>query len=140
MLYNVVSLPTATSTDNLQALEEVKDFCTTDLGRGGKQRWTYHILPESAIDSELRRLCDPHSSHSVDSVTFQPCTEYVTLNQDRYSIEEWNLHGGTWQFNAVYDGNRYRSSCVNDRAADPALTKVTVDMTRSTLSASDSHP
>lgn len=107
MLYNVVSLSAATSTENLQALEEVKDFCTTDLGRGGRQRWTYHILSESAIDSELRRLCDPQSFPSVDSVTFQPCTEYVTLNQDRYSVEQWSLPGGTWHFNAVYDGIRH---------------------------------
>lgn len=104
MIYNVVTLTAATSTENLQALEEVKDFCTTDLGRGGKQRWTYHVLSESAIDSQLQRLCDPRSSDSVDSVTFQPCIEYSSLNQDRYSIEEWDLHGGTWQFNAVYDG------------------------------------
>lgn len=104
MIYNVVALAAATSTENLQALEEVKDFCTTDLGRGGKQRWTYHTLSESAIDSQLQRLCDPCSSNSVDSVTFQPCTEYASLNQDRYSIEEWDLHGGIWQFSAVYDG------------------------------------
>lgn len=108
MLYNVVSLSAATSTENLQALEEVKDFCTTDLGRGGKQRWTYHHLSKNAVDNELRRLSDPHSSHSVDSVTFQPCTEYVSLNQDRYSIEEWDLHGGIWQFNAVYDGIQFQ--------------------------------
>ncbi|KAG8213848.1 phosphatase 2C-like domain-containing protein [Butyriboletus roseoflavus] len=105
MIYNVVTLPAATSTENLQALEEVKDFCTTDLGRGGKQRWTYHILSESNIDSQLQRLCDPRSSKSVDSVTFQPCTEYASLNQDRYSVEEWDLHGSIWQFNAVYDGH-----------------------------------
>ena len=104
MIYNVVNLAAATSTENLQALEEVKYFCTTDLGRGGKQRWTYHILPEGAVDSHLHRLCDPRSSHSVDSVTFQPCSEYAHLNQDRYSAEEWDLHGGIWQFNAVYDG------------------------------------
>lgn len=107
-MYSVVTLPAATSTENLQALEEVKDFCTTDLGRGGKQRWTYHILPESAVDSELQRLCDPRSSSSVDSVTFQPSSEYAIVNQDRYSIEEWDLHGGIWHFNAVYDGIRPR--------------------------------
>lgn len=105
-MYNVVTLAAATSTENLQALEEVKDFCTTDLGRGGKQRWTYHILPKNAVDGELQRLCDPRSSNSVDSVTFQPCPEYAILNQDRYSIEEWDLYGGVWQFNAVYDGIR----------------------------------
>ncbi|KAF8554716.1 protein serine/threonine phosphatase 2C [Imleria badia] len=104
-MYHVVTLSAATSTENLQALEEVKDFRTTDLGRGGKQRWTYHILAEGAVDTELQRLCDPRSSTSVDSVTFQPCPEYAILNQDRYSVEEWDLHGGIWQFNAVYDGH-----------------------------------
>ncbi|KAF9227476.1 protein serine/threonine phosphatase 2C [Gyrodon lividus] len=105
MIYNVISLSAATSTENLQALEEVKNFCTTDLGRGGKQRWTYHLLSQSAVNSELQRLCDPRSSKSVDSITFQPCSEYASLNQDRYSVEEWDLHGGPWQFNAVYDGH-----------------------------------
>lgn len=116
MMYSVVTLSPATSTENLQALEEVKDFCTTDLGRGGKQRWTYHILPESAVDSELQRLCDPCSSKTVDSVTFQPCSEYANLNQDRYSVEEWDLHGGIWHFNAVYDGIRPLGDSVDDRA------------------------
>ena len=110
-MYNVVTLSAATSTENLQALEEVKNFRTTDLGRGGKHRWTYHILPEGTVDGELRRLCDPRSSTSVDSVTFQPCPEYAILNQDRYSVEEWDLHGGTWQFNAVYDGIRSLLLC-----------------------------
>ncbi|KAF9244851.1 phosphatase 2C-like domain-containing protein [Melanogaster broomeanus] len=105
MVYDVISLSAATSTENLQALEEVKDFCTTDLGRGGKQRWTYHRLSESVIDNELQRLSDARSSNSVDSVTFQPYSEYTYLNQDRYSVEEWDLHGGAWQFNAVYDGH-----------------------------------
>ncbi|KAF8844758.1 protein serine/threonine phosphatase 2C [Paxillus ammoniavirescens] len=105
MVYNVISLSAATSTENLQALEEVKDFCTTDLGRGGKQRWTYHMLPESEVNNKLQRMCDPRSSNTVDSVTFQPCSEYTSLNQDRYSVEEWDLHGGTWQYNAVYDGH-----------------------------------
>ncbi|KIK97221.1 hypothetical protein PAXRUDRAFT_10309 [Paxillus rubicundulus Ve08.2h10] len=105
MIYNVISLSAATSTENLQALEEVKDFCTTDLGRGGKQRWTYHMLPESEVNNELRRMCDPRSSNTVDSVTFQPCSEHISPNQDRYSVEEWDLHGGAWQYNAVYDGH-----------------------------------
>jgi pyruvate dehydrogenase phosphatase len=125
MIYNVISLSAATSTENLQALEEVKHFCTTDLGRGGRQRWTYHLLSKSGVDSELERLCDPRSSSSVDSVTFQPCSDYVTLNQDRYNVEEWDLHGGVWQFNAVYDGIQIRSFSLNDHA-DPAWRRVKV--------------
>ncbi|KAG1777554.1 phosphatase 2C-like domain-containing protein [Suillus placidus] len=105
MVYSMVNLQAATSTENLQALEEVKDFCTTDLGRGGKERWTYHMLPEAALDVELRRMSNATSSTSVDSVTFQPCAAYADLNQDRYSIEEWELPGGVWQFTAIYDGH-----------------------------------
>lgn len=105
MVYNMVSLQAATSTENLRALEEVKDFYTTDLGRGGKERWTYHMLPEAALDVELHRMSNATSSTSVDSVTFQPCAAYAELNQDRYSIEEWELPGGVWQFTAIYDGH-----------------------------------
>ncbi|KAG2150811.1 phosphatase 2C-like domain-containing protein [Suillus clintonianus] len=105
MVYSMVNLQAATSTENLQALEEVKDFCTTDLGRGGKERWTYHMLPEAALDVELHRMSNATSSASVDSVTFQPCAAYADLNQDRYSIEEWELPGGVWQFTAIYDGH-----------------------------------
>jgi pyruvate dehydrogenase phosphatase len=105
MVYNMVNLQAATSTENLRALEEVKDFYTTDLGRGGKERWTYHMLPEAALDVELHRMSNATSSTSVDSVTFQPCAAYAELNQDRYSIEEWELPGGVWQFTAIYDGH-----------------------------------
>ncbi|KAG2361330.1 phosphatase 2C-like domain-containing protein [Suillus spraguei] len=101
----MVNLQAATSTENLRALEEVKDFYTTDLGRGGKERWTYHMLPEAELDVELHRMSNATSSTSVDSVTFQPCAAYADLNQDRYSIEEWELPGGVWQFTAVYDGH-----------------------------------
>lgn len=111
MVYSTVNLQAATSAENLEALEEVKDFCTTDLGRGGKERWTYHMLPEAALDVELNRMSNATSSRSVDSVTFQPCTAYANLNQDRYSNEEWELPGGVWQFTAIYDGalNSYTS-------------------------------
>ncbi|KAG1735086.1 phosphatase 2C-like domain-containing protein [Suillus paluster] len=105
MVYSTVSLQAATSTENLQALEEVKDFCTTDLGRGGRERWTYHLLPEAALNVELHRQSNASSSRSVDSVTFQPCAAYADLNQDRYSIEEWELPGGVWEFTAIYDGH-----------------------------------
>lgn len=115
-MYNVVTLSAATSTENLQALEEVKDFRTTDLGRGGRHRWTYHILSESAVDGELQRLCEHRSSKSVDSVTFQPCSEYGAFNQDRYNVEEWDLHGGIWQFNAIYDGTRPPLPCPDNHA------------------------
>ncbi|KAG2145939.1 phosphatase 2C-like domain-containing protein [Suillus bovinus] len=114
MVYDIVNLQAATSTENLRALEEVKDFYTTDLGRGGKKRWTYHMLAEAALNVELHRMSNATSSTFVDSVTFQPCAAYADLNQDRYSIEEWELPGGVWQFTAIYDGalNSLRTSYV----------------------------
>lgn len=105
MEYNVIRLDAAASSEHLQALEEVKDFRTTDLGRGGKDRWTYRLLPESALDAELRRRSNAHSSRFVDSITFQPCAAHSSPNQDRYSIEEWDMHGGIWRFSAIYDGH-----------------------------------
>ncbi|KAI6113217.1 phosphatase 2C-like domain-containing protein [Pisolithus croceorrhizus] len=105
MEYNVVRLDAATPSEHFQALEEVKEFHTTDLGRGGKDRWTYRLLPESALDIELQRRSVPHSTSFVDSVTFQPCTAHTCQNQDRYSIEEWDLRGGIWRFSAIYDGH-----------------------------------
>ncbi|KAH7908418.1 phosphatase 2C-like domain-containing protein [Hygrophoropsis aurantiaca] len=105
MVYDIVAIPAATSSENLQALEEVKDFCTTDLGRGGHERWTYHILPEPMLSAELESRSNACSRRYVDSVTFQPCAAYATLNQDRYSIEDWDLPGGTWTFTAIFDGH-----------------------------------
>ncbi|KAH7922369.1 protein serine/threonine phosphatase 2C [Leucogyrophana mollusca] len=105
MVYGVVAIPAATSSENLQALEEVKDFCTTDLGRGGHERWTYHILPEPTLSVELQTMSNARSRRYVDSVTFQPCAAYASLNQDRYSIEDWDLPGGSWTFTAIFDGH-----------------------------------
>lgn len=105
MEYNVVRLEAATSSEHLRALEEVKNFRTTDLGRGGKDRWTYRLLPESALDIELQRRSVLRSTSFVDSITFQPCTAHTSPNQDRYCTEEWDLQDGIWRFSAIYDGH-----------------------------------
>ena len=104
-MYNVVSLSPATSTDHLDALSEVRDFATTDMGRGGHRRWTYRILREPALTQELKRLSSPKSWRSgVDAVTFQPCQSYHSRSQDRYAVEEWPMPSGVWVFTGVFDG------------------------------------
>ncbi|KAJ6557184.1 protein serine/threonine phosphatase 2C [Mycena sp. CBHHK59/15] len=93
------------SAENLLALAEVSDFAKTDMGHPGEGPWTYRILREPSLTAELQRRSHPQSSRRVDSVTFQPCSPHVYQNQDRYVVEEWNLPGGTWQFNSIFDGH-----------------------------------
>lgn len=96
MSLHTISLPAASSLENLQALAEVQDFATTDTG------WTYRILPEPLLTSELARASNSLSTACSDSVTFQPCPYF--RNQDRHAVESWDLPGGTWTFIAVIDG------------------------------------
>ena len=51
----IVQLPPATLAETRSALEEVKDFATTDMGRGGPHRWAYRILREPELTQELAR-------------------------------------------------------------------------------------
>jgi pyruvate dehydrogenase phosphatase len=100
----VVSIPSASSSENLQALQEVSDFSTTDMGRGGRERWTYRILREPLLSMELARMSNACSHRFVDSVTFQPCPLYHSRSQDRRIVEDWDMPNGSWLFTAVLDG------------------------------------
>ncbi|OBZ68173.1 Protein phosphatase 2C C10F6.17c [Grifola frondosa] len=101
----VVNLSPATTSDCIGAFDEVKDFAVTDMGRGGPDRWTYRILREPGLTAELDRLSNPRSVGAVHSVTFQPCRSYHHRSQDRYTVEEWRLPGGTWTCTAIFDGH-----------------------------------
>jgi pyruvate dehydrogenase phosphatase len=101
---NLIAIPAASSSENLQALAAVSDFATTDMGRGGKDRWTYRILKEPALTSELTRMAHARSHRSIDSITFQPCLSYDWRNQDRCLVEELALPDGVWLLSAVLDG------------------------------------
>ncbi|OCH93119.1 protein serine/threonine phosphatase 2C [Obba rivulosa] len=106
MTIQVVSLSPASHDDNRNALEEVRDFATTDMDRGGPERWTYRVLNEPTLTQELSRLSCPKSWRTgVDAVTFQPCQSYHSRSQDRYAVEEWPMPGGTWVFTGVFDGH-----------------------------------
>ncbi|KAJ7713944.1 phosphatase 2C-like domain-containing protein [Mycena maculata] len=102
---SVVSVPAASSSENLLALAEVSHFGKTDMGHPGEGPWTFRILPEPFLTAELKRIACPRSNRKVDSLTFQPCSPHVYQNQDRFVVEEWNFPGGTWQFNSIFDGH-----------------------------------
>jgi pyruvate dehydrogenase phosphatase len=103
--HRVVSLTAATSLENLRALNEVRDFATTDMGLGGPERWTYRILQEPRLSSELQNIANPQSGGGIDTIDFQPCKLHDFRSQDRMCIEHWQMPpGGTWVFTALFDG------------------------------------
>ena len=102
----MVSLTAATSLENLRALNEVRDFATTDMGLGGPELWTYRVLQEPGLSTELQRLANPLSAGGIDAIDFQPCQLHEFRTQDRKCIEHWQMpsSGGTWAFTALFDG------------------------------------
>lgn len=133
--HRMVSLTAATSLENLRALNEVRDFATTDMGLGGPELWTYRILQEPGLSTELQRLANPLSVGGIDAIDFQPCQLHEFRTQDRKCIEHWQMpSGGTWVFTAIFDGQyilvcpgagvlegysrtrraRHRGTCVSD--------------------------
>jgi len=109
--HRVVSLTAASSLENLRALDEVKDFETTDMGLGGPERWTYRILQEPNLSAELQRRANPLSVNGIDAIDFQPCQLQEFRTQDRKCIESWQMpSGGTWEFTAIFDGQSIRSA------------------------------
>ncbi|THH16583.1 hypothetical protein EW146_g4080 [Bondarzewia mesenterica] len=112
---------------NLRALDEVRDFATTDMGRGGLERWTYRLLSEPQLSNELRRLANPSSKENIDSVTFQPCPMHEFRNQDRSRVEHWPLPGGTWVFTAIFDGHAGHATVDHAAQTIPAMVKHSLD-------------
>jgi pyruvate dehydrogenase phosphatase len=109
--HRTVSLTAATSLENLRALNEVRDFATTDMGLGGPELWTYRILQEPGLSAELQRLANPLSTGGIDAIDFQPCQLHEFRTQDRKCVEHWQMpSGGTWAFTAIFDGQSIRSA------------------------------
>lgn len=100
----VIDLTPASESQLQRTLDEVKDFATTDMDRGGPERWTYRMLSEPAVAEELRRLASPHTMAGVDAVSLQPCRTWHYRSQDRHKVEQWALPCGTWTYTAVFDG------------------------------------
>ncbi|KAI0356170.1 protein serine/threonine phosphatase 2C [Trametes cingulata] len=101
----VIDLTPASESQQQRTLDEVKDFATTDMDRGGPERWTYRMLQEPALGKELTRLATPHTMGDVDAVSLQPCKSWHYRSQDRHKVEEWALPDGSWTYAAVFDGH-----------------------------------
>ena len=106
MFHPVIQLQPATTTETHLALEEVKDFATTDMGRGGPHKWTYRMLEEPQLTQELARVSGATSKGRADVVSFQPCPSFDARSQDRAIVEEWNISGRRWTFTVVLDGEK----------------------------------
>ncbi|KAH8828415.1 phosphatase 2C-like domain-containing protein [Flagelloscypha sp. PMI_526] len=105
MSHFVISIPSSTEEEHQLALDEVSHFSKTDLGRPGAGPWTCRLLDEPAITHTFDQLSHKYSFGKTDSVTFQPCSLDFWHSQDRVVVSPWNLPGGPWQFNAVFDGH-----------------------------------
>ena len=67
----------------------------------------YHILAGAELARELELMAKPLSfpigpRYSAYGVNFQPCHVYST--QDRYTVQQLNVHGRVWTFTGVFDG------------------------------------
>ena len=102
---SVVQLSPATQQDRRAALDEVRDFAFTDMGYSEDgMRWTYKLLREPALSSELDRLSHPEKIGRAHSVTFQPCPSHDQRSQDRRCVYEWRMPAGKWTLTGVFDG------------------------------------
>jgi len=71
---------------------------------------SYEVLEEPEIWKELSILAKPQSvqfdaslNWRVDSINFQPCPGSRT--QDRYVVQQLNIHGRMWTLTGVFDGH-----------------------------------
>lgn len=71
---------------------------------------SYQVLEDVDIWRELTVLAKPQSVQygprglRADSLNFQPCPG--TRTQDRYVIQQLNIHGRMWMLTGVFDGMR----------------------------------
>jgi len=72
-------------------------------------RCTFEPLSESDVAERLATLARPERTvfdaargHLADAVAFQPCTRYNS--QDRYVVQQLDVHGLKWTFTSVLDG------------------------------------
>lgn len=103
----------------------------TDMGLPEEETlWKYTSLTEPLLTSELARLSSATSIGDTDAVTFQPCPNPDSLNQDRFVIQDWNLPDGLWSFRAIFDG---ASSPFFEPLSYLALSQVMLAMLPSTM-------
>lgn len=115
----LIHLPSASSSEHLQALAEVSEFALTDMGQPGQGPWPYRRMQEPRLTEELCRRSDARSvaAAHADILSFQPYRSDTSENQDRYVAQVWDLPGGSWVFCAVLDGH-VNSHCVEYAQAE----------------------
>src|ERR1700722_6102687 len=70
----------------------------------------FRLLEDSDIWRGLASLANPHSwklqtrnnAKQVDALNFQPCP--LVRTQDRYVVQQLEIHGKLWTLTAVFDG------------------------------------
>lgn len=69
---------------------------------------SYQVLDEADIWNELTVLAKPQTKFfdngawKADSINFQPCPR--TRTQDRYVVQQLDIHGRMWTLTGVFDG------------------------------------
>jgi pyruvate dehydrogenase phosphatase len=70
---------------------------------------SYLVLNESDIWREMSAFAkpqsmifDPTQGWRADAINFQPCL--TTRTQDRYVVQQLDIHGRTWTLTGVFDG------------------------------------
>jgi pyruvate dehydrogenase phosphatase len=71
---------------------------------------SYQVLEDQDVWRELALLAKPQSVRlesprglRADSINFQPCPR--TRTQDRYVVQQLNIHGRLWTLTGVFDGH-----------------------------------
>ncbi|KAI0305512.1 protein serine/threonine phosphatase 2C [Multifurca ochricompacta] len=94
------------------------------MGLGGPERWTYRILQEPTLSTELHSLANPVSLGNVEAIDFQPSQLHEFRSQDRMCIENWQMpSGGTWTFTAIFDGHVGHATVEHAAQTLPSMVK-----------------
>ena len=72
----------------------------------------YTCLEENELTSRLNELAQLGTIGDTDYATLQPqfYTNPEDASQDRYAVQDWDIHGRLWRFRAVFDGRPEASS------------------------------
>ncbi|KAI9507891.1 protein serine/threonine phosphatase 2C [Russula earlei] len=98
------------------------------MGLGGPERWTYRILQEPSLSTELQRLANPQSTNGIDAIDFQPCHLHEFRTQDRRCIEDWQMpSGGYWGFTAIFDGHAGHATVEHASRTLPSMIRQALD-------------
>lgn len=94
-------------------LAELSDIPGTRCGpEDGPWPRSYQLLEEPDIWREMSAfakpqsvILDPKQGYRADAINFQPCLN--TRTQDRYVVQQLQVHGRTWTLTGVFDGKYY---------------------------------